>query len=826
MDLSTNQTAGGDKTFSGATTTFQNNVQIDGDLNVDGTIASVSDLEVDDNVITVNKNGTDVTSEDSGLQVERVGTDGKIGYQDSLEMKFKAGPLGSENELQGIVKDTEANILAIGSPLTSVRYYATDTGNSFFYDANASQFKQVGSGEGGGGGLDTFNTQDFEDTGFTNNSSGNNASFLGGGTLDGTFSLETSSPISKSQSWKYVAGSSSLNDYLEVEVIDLDLKQRDTDIKVRFSADMTNMPVNATFVCYDKTNSAVLSSTLDILEASQARAFYEFAFYVPSTCAQISWGIHFNVSAPGSLDEVLIDDAEWTTNPFISQDLNNVTAWSEPVFMNAQLQVIGTTTQPNTTVLNDSANTHSIRWRRVGENLEMRLEHEIKDDLSAVNPGGENTGTTGTQDKDYLIELPEGLSFASHVEFNQGDVIGPTTIDMKEATRISWGNGYYYLSGDLWGEVKILPWDATRFRILFTIFNTIRPWAHDNYGMNEDSPTFSCDVSVPIDGWTTGDRHIVTPAKSNMTDWVNDGASTITGVTSNPTKGTNVRDNVYYRRVGDSMEVRFEYEQSGAGATGSGEYLLEIPNGLTIDTSSVHANTGGVLESIVGNCHLSNTSVGVNDASRHGVVKVYDSTNVVLMLKNTSTEVFGSWGSGAFDLSNASIVATATFTVPIEEWSSDVSFLAAVPVQKVAYVQARTGDTGQVMTTSFGTLNFSTLAESGNFLSLSSNQITVPAGEYVFDITVLYEQAASSFGALYTKLVVDPSGTPVDYYGLPGFVNTTNYSQCRIFEKLTFTETTTLEVQGRKSGGGDVRFGTLVSAPNDLGGIITVTKLR
>lgn len=74
-----------------------------------------------------------------------------------------------------------------------------------------------------------------------------------------------------------------------------------------------------------------------------------------------------------------------------------------------------------------------------------------------------------------------------------------------------------------------------------------------------------------------------------VTDWVDGGPITITGVTTNPTKGTVIQDKWWYRRVGDTYEFRMEYGQSTAGTGGSGQYLFTLPAGLSIDTNKIQS---------------------------------------------------------------------------------------------------------------------------------------------------------------------------------------------------------------------------------------------
>lgn len=93
----------GTQNFAGDKT-FDNDVIITGDLTVNGTTTTINTatLDVEDQNITVNKNGNDVSAEGAGLTVERTGTDGSLIYEDALASKFKAGELGSEIELANV----------------------------------------------------------------------------------------------------------------------------------------------------------------------------------------------------------------------------------------------------------------------------------------------------------------------------------------------------------------------------------------------------------------------------------------------------------------------------------------------------------------------------------------------------------------------------------------------------------------------------------------------------------------------------------------------------------------------------------------------------
>lgn len=81
-----------------------NDLTVGGNLTVEGTTTTLNTatLDVEDTNITVNNNGTDISSEGAGLTVERVGTDGSFVYEDALASKFKIGALGSEAEVMDV----------------------------------------------------------------------------------------------------------------------------------------------------------------------------------------------------------------------------------------------------------------------------------------------------------------------------------------------------------------------------------------------------------------------------------------------------------------------------------------------------------------------------------------------------------------------------------------------------------------------------------------------------------------------------------------------------------------------------------------------------
>lgn len=87
-------TIGGDKTFS-------DDVVIQGNLTVQGTMTSINttNMEVSDNNIVLNKGGNDLTGEGAGITVERTSVSGIIEFDDDIPSKWKLGVAGALKEI-------------------------------------------------------------------------------------------------------------------------------------------------------------------------------------------------------------------------------------------------------------------------------------------------------------------------------------------------------------------------------------------------------------------------------------------------------------------------------------------------------------------------------------------------------------------------------------------------------------------------------------------------------------------------------------------------------------------------------------------------------
>lgn len=164
--------------------------------------------------------------------------------------------------------------------------------------------------------------------------------------------------------------------------------------------------------------------------------------------------------------------------------------------------------------------------------------------------------------------------------------------------------------------------------------------------------TFKCD------GFYLGPQPILQGPPA--TDWIQYNM-TITGSVSNPTKGTVSADQAFWRRVGDSMIIRYEYNQTSAGSAGSGIYGFSLPAGFTIDSSKISVPASAGESSVVGPANVFSTTNGENV----GWVGVNSSTT--LFVEDSSGNKMG---SARNSLSNTSVRLGFTAEVPITGWSS------------------------------------------------------------------------------------------------------------------------------------------------------------
>lgn len=168
-----------------------------------------------------------------------------------------------------------------------------------------------------------------------------------------------------------------------------------------------------------------------------------------------------------------------------------------------------------------------------------------------------------------------------------------------------------------------------------------------------------------------------------VTDWV-DYNLVVGAVTTPPTEGTGVVKSARWRRVGDSIEIRYNYNQTGAGVSGSGIYLFPLPNNLQIDITKVTPTTGtvGVFGTMVGSGHMGEGDV---TAAMKPVMVVPYSASALRISTDMNGVATQPWGSGQSN-SYADPILNYSFEarVPVVGWSSNVQMSQDTDTRVVA----------------------------------------------------------------------------------------------------------------------------------------------
>ena len=705
----TNKTIGDDLSIQGTTTSttpttgaltvaggvginenlnVQGNVEIQGDLTVQGTTVTLNTatLDVEDTNITVNKNGNDATSEGAGLTVERTGTDGSLVYEDALASKWKAGALGAEEEVvttdhqQRIInkdidlgtatdnngltvsKQTTANLEALTREEGRV-YYSTD--DQSYYGDDGTDLIPIGSGDGGGG-LNFYEKGDAERANTGDFSTGNNATFLGGGTLAGTFSISTTAAdlIRGKKTFKYVQSATAGDnddDYIASPLISIPQGYRGRSQLAKFQYRTDATSGNIKVVVWDETNSVQLNSVTDTVDTfddsvDNTAQEYQVIFTVPADCLEVRFG--FQVITGEANSYLLWDDV--SIGPDLGATINNLI---DPLFVKGAGNSGGTLTADVTNItFTEVTDTHGA-WNGTVFTAPISANYVFAGSVFFTTAAARRIDYYVNDSTNYTCGLQEGsvttCAFAGSHYLNAGD-----TLSFRS------------------GQAGTLSNDAVNHNI---------------------------SIVAELDS-----THVITPARSNMTDWVQY-TPTFTAF------GTVTVHEFFWRRVGSTLHIQGTFT-SGSGT--AAEARISFPSGLTASNDfTVIRNAGlyfrGAASSDKGGNVMYEPNLGYMVFSDNGV---FNSDTVNSTSKANGNNI-GSAGntmqvSGMFEISG---------------WSSDAVFLAAIPVEKTVYlkdVKASGTDGGTFTSGAWQTRTLNTIEGDSAIVRLLSNQFLLQPGTY------------------------------------------------------------------------------------------------
>ena len=618
------------------------------------TTASLGDIEFTGNIISSTASSGDIVFRPIGTGVS------------------------SMDSVMAMVKTAPAN----APPATHNYLYFKEDGN--LYKKNSSAIEQrVGEKD-----LDIFYSEAFEgSTSSSNFTTGNHATFLSGGTFIGSVADETTDELAGGKSISYTQSTGSLGDYIVSPAITLQDKQASSgDIGISFAYKYNGSDDDIKFVVVDQSNN-ILTSTLDLLKSATNSKRFSASAYVPAETTSIRYG--FQVLAENNAKELIVDDVQLSTNPFVYKDLTEITDWESAgeiglVDANASSFSKGTIVQDE------------IWQRRVGDSMEVKFEYE----QSASGSGGSG---------DYLISIPNGYSIdtdkLSRTSFSNNDTRGAVLGGCK-VTNTS--------AESTTGEVGVIvPYSSTQVRCLLDkASGNLQFWGSDKLGLGATVIHAQGIFTVPIDNWAATSEHVVTPAKSNLTDWT-EYTPTTQGI------GTPSMTYARWKRVGDTMLMNVKFI---TGTVSGSELQIGLPSGYTVASyipDAVHVGT--FQREAASAVQLTALATGGDTFLNMGSKSSGGGGNTYTPLAGNVE--FGSTEEG-------SVYAI----VPIEEWVNDAAtFLAAVPVQRTAYIsdQKSSNTQGGTFTSgSYQTRDLNTVEGDTSFVSLSSNQITLPKGKY------------------------------------------------------------------------------------------------
>ena len=163
------------------------------------------------------------------------------------------------------------------------------------YDAITSSWSEVGSGAAS---LDNIFQLIGDDV--SSWSKGNNATFLGGGSLAGTFATESVSPLNGLQSYKYTQAAGSLNDYIASPVKSVPARFRGQTCILSFPFNYNGSTNDIEVVLYDVTNSAIIPNSMFITSSSTTSVLTSY-ITIPTTCSSIRVGFKVAVANSGKI---------------------------------------------------------------------------------------------------------------------------------------------------------------------------------------------------------------------------------------------------------------------------------------------------------------------------------------------------------------------------------------------------------------------------------------------------------------------------------------------------------------------------------------------
>jgi hypothetical protein len=372
---------------------------------------------------------------------------------------------------------TRAQSADPANPVEGMVFYADGTSRTRgLWQYIQGSWQQVGASAGG---LDVA-FQLVANELITDWASGNNASFLGGGTLGGTFVKNTTTPLNGTADYRYTQAAGSLNDYIASPAQSIPVKFRGNIATVFFNYQYNGGNSDIEFVVYDVTNAAKLTIPANSLVPVplQTTGVYKVNLFIPANCASIRVGFQTKILNSGKI--LTFDDMVLSSDSTIYADVSRMTDWVN--FTPTGSWVSNTT--------------YSGKYRRVGDSAEIQF-------LATVT--GAPTAASLT------FNMPSGLVVDSTKLSggSSGNYLIGTGTTVSAATS-------YYVSADLANSTTVIRAvlggaTATYVTNPAVVSNTVP-------GTYANTDFVYLTIRVPIVGWSAFNPNIVLQSESFSTD--------------------------------------------------------------------------------------------------------------------------------------------------------------------------------------------------------------------------------------------------------------------------------------------------------------------
>lgn len=654
-----------------------------------------------------------------------------------------------------------------------------------------------GSGSGGGQSLDTI----FQLTGmdFSQWVSGNNATFLGGGTLAGTFASETAAPLNGISSYKYTqtASPGSLNDYVASPVQEVPLRFRGQTNTVVFPFTYNGSNNDIVPVMYDVTNSAIIFGSVNndgyaLLGTNGGVKNYQANFTIPLSCTQVRFG--FQVKAFSASAVLQFDDIEVGKDAVINvpmpenqyfEAINSPNGFASSWIQNIRFSSMNSTGISGILRYVDSP-TLGAYWEALkpcAVNFQLTGAYFASTQVATILKNQVNSSESGT-----LLSKVDGLTdmrfnLSSNFSLNTGD-----KISIRYGTTVTRNNG----------EVLRITATATSDNIISPTESFSTDTAQLTYAPSS-TYTLSTLANAPVGTYIT----FTYAANTN----------TRTQTTTRPTQ-TDADMNV------NGMQIFARAYNATSTAAQPAVFAIQIGKGLkgrSLDLYKSAAKTiaGGVkflLSGTTGQLGLyaeiydENTGVYYLDA---GYMSDANRTSVVFQFNDLSTQASG------YLVINAS-KSPVLCGVPALQIRT-----ATIKDIKASGTGGGTATAGAYQTRTLNTIDDPT----GIVTSLTGNQFTLPAGEYY--IEAKSNGAAVAQHKIKIRNISDNSDSIV---GISAFTAsaTTYTTLATLVGKITISSTKVFELQHRvgstKSSDG---FGVASSfGDSEVHSVVKITKVK